>query len=682
MPKVYDLKSDVLLLPDRLRAQRLPLPNEVLPDGCYRLRWLGVGTERFEGSLRVHRLANGVPDVSGDLYEEDPGALPYQAGDEIPVYARDRYRYYLQFTRVSALPDHESGVELGFIRVQREPPKSLSGRAVWREDRAFFVNLRRVGDNSSYVGDVFEGTDYVASLHLVWVSRWLRAATIEIDHEQGSAVPVGNGDRIGWATLGASVDWQFTRLRPQQVIPARADAAPWTDAALHEAMLSWRDRDARLDQEWRYHLLCVGRLKDQERGLMYDVNASDSNVVREGAAIASNWVFPNTSEWGALGGKFFEEVPEAYFRTAVHEIGHAMGLFHDGSCQRFLMRPTDSLADDGKRSGHLFPANIDWTFDEADRLFLRHAPDPLVRPGGDMPPYSLTEGDSGKPWLPQHLQLSARPLQPEFPLGAPVRVELQLTLSPDSDGPACVPVDLSLVGPHVSGCVCRRDHRDGHSFRSLLMRCDRGELRELTPGASNSASLTLLRGREGALFPEPGDYTICVRLDWQDGDRRQRVWSTTTVTITEHRNQKHLDVAQRVLKEPDTLLALVLGGNHLKAGMAAIEAALKNPVLRPHYAWIEAKRRATLPSAGLRQLTAAALLIDVRTVLSQQEREKVEHMFETRLTRLQEWRLGRCLREHKPLTVTGQAMNQMFDALLRSLIVIGQWMVGRWAFRS
>lgn len=681
MTKVYRLGLPLLPL-DELRYGRPPLAKEVLPDGCYRLRWLGAGTKRFEGSLRVHRLASGVPDISGDLYEEDPDASPYQAGDEIPVYARSRYRHYLQFTRVSALPDHELGVELGFTRVQRVPPKSLSGRAVWREDRAFLVSLRRVGDNSSYVGDVFEGTDYVATLHVVWVSRWLRAATIEIDHEQGCPVPVGNGDRIGWATVGASVDWQFTRLRPQQMIPARADAAPWTDAALHEAMLSWRDQDARLDQEWRYHLLCVGRLKDQERGLMYDVNASDSNVVREGAAIASNWVFPRTPEWGSLGGKAFGTVPEAYFRTAVHEIGHAMGLFHDGECRCFLMRPTEELANEGRGSARPFPGNIDWTFDEADQLILRHAPDPLVRPGGDMPPYSLMMGDCGKPSRPKQLQLLARPLLAKFPLGAPVRVELQLTLLPEFDRSVKVPADLSLFGPHVGGSVRRCDRYDRRSFRPLMLRCNRGALRDLAPGDSNSTSLTLLRGREGALFPEPGDYTICVRLEWQDGDRRQRVWSTTTVTITEHRNQKHLDVAQRVLKEPDTLLALVLGGDHLKAGMAAIEAALTNPVLRPHYAWIEAKRRAALPSAGPRQLTAAALLIDVRTVLSQQEREKVEHMFETRLTRLQEWRLGRCLREHKPLTVMGQAMNQMFDALLRSLIVIGQWMVGRWAFRS
>ena len=682
MTKVYDLHSDVLLLPDRHRAQRRPLPKEVLPDGCYRLRWVGEGTERFEGTLRVHRPESGVPDVSGDLYAEDPAAPSYQAGDEIPVFARRDYRHYLKFTGVSALPTSEPGVELGFTRVRRGFVPSTSGRAVWHKDGDFSVCVRPRGDDGGYVGEVFAGAKRVATLHLVWVSRWLRAATIEIDHEQGIPVPVGNGDRVGWASLGASVDWQFTRLRPQQAISPKSGAGPWTDAELHNAMLASRDQDVLLDQEWRYHLLSVDRVEGDYPGLMYDVWASDSSAVREGAAIAANWRFPDIALWGDLRGKTFGSVPEAYFRTAVHEIGHAMSLFHDGIGRRTVMSPTETIAELGKDTECRFPANIDWTFDEADQLFLRHAPDPLVRPGGDMPPYSLSTGDRGKPWWPLQLQLSARPLLEKFPIGAPVRVQLQLTLSSEAVAPASVPADLGLYGPHVSGFVCRGDDRNGRSFRPLVLRGDGGASRRLAPGASVSDALTLLRGREGALFPEPGEYTVCVQLDWLDGDRRLKVWGKTTVIITEPRNKRHEDAAQCVLCEPDTLLALVLGGNHLKAGMAAIDAALKNPVLRPHYAWIEAKRRAALPSAGLRQLTAAALLIDARTVLSRQEREKVKRVLGDHLRGLRKWRLERCLREHKPASVMGQAMDRMFDALLRFLIVAWQWMKAARAVRS
>ncbi len=300
-----------------------------------------------------------------------------------------------------------------------------------------------------------------------------------------------------------------------------------------------------------------------------------------------------------------------------------------------------------------------------------------------MPSYDLDYGDDANPDPSNDLQLTVTPVLDTIPLGAPVRVELLLKHCGASGDEVLVPADIGLSGAHVRGEVFG-PYPDGksRSFRPLLIPGDGGKLQKLPLNSSVEGALTLLRGGEGALFPKPGKYEIEVALRWHDGKTPWIVVGKASVMVNPARSKADESAAESVRDARDLLLTLVIGGDHLREGIAAIKTAMKNRTLRPHYAGIEAKRRAALPGANLRQLTAAALLIDVRTVLSQQEREKVEHMFETRLTRLQEWRLGRCLREHKPLTVMGQAMNQMFDALLRSLIVIGQWMVGRWAFRS
>jgi hypothetical protein len=75
----------------------------------------------------------------------------------------------------------------------------------------------------------------------------------------------------------------------------------------------------------------------------------------------------------------------------------------------------------------------------------------------------------------------------------------------------------------------------------------------------------------------------------------------------------------KVLSTPDTLLTLVLGGDHVKDGIAAIHEALRNPVLRPHYAHIEAKRLATRFGKRKPDYKAAAELLDDAAVLSPAE---------------------------------------------------------------
>src|SRR5439155_10290908 len=54
-----------------------------------------------------------------------------------------------------------------------------------------------------------------------------------------------------------------------------------------------------------------------------------------------------TGRWGEATGKLLQEVPNAYLRVAVHEIGHAMDLAHNTKDNGF-MNTTDAIADASK----------------------------------------------------------------------------------------------------------------------------------------------------------------------------------------------------------------------------------------------------------------------------------------------------------------------------------------------
>jgi hypothetical protein len=104
-----------------------------------------------------------------------------------------------------------------------------------------------------------------------------------------------------------------------------------------------------------------------------------------------------------------------------------------------------------------------------------------------------------------------------------------------------------------------------------------------------------------------------------DNPRRARHALVRRITI-------HARAAAHVLSTPDALLTLVLGGDHLKDGVDAVKAALGNPVLRPHFAYIEAKRLCQGFFARQPELEQAAALLDGGTVLNASEARKAASM--------------------------------------------------------
>jgi hypothetical protein len=355
---------------------------------------------------------------------------------------------------------------------------------------------------------------------------------------------------------------------------------------------------------------------------MYDSAAVDVNsTAREGVGIACDWVYDQDEpSWGDLRGTRFGDDLPTYFRTAVHELGHAMGLYHNASDNGF-MNTTDVIARRA-HAGRPFPQNIRWAFHPDDEKRLRHMPDVWVRPGGiqfgeDYSVAPIAADDLVE--RPQGLRLEVRPVEDLLPLGAPARVDF--TLVNESTTPVLVPASLSLRGGAVRGKVID-PAGTVRTFLPLVPCIESQPLRALEPGERVSHSATVTHGPQGALFPSAGLHRIVVEVQWNDGGATRGLTGSATVLVSAATSPEQERAAYGILSTPDTMLAIAASAD-VGGGVAAIEQAASDPTLGPHYAWLDAKRtlrgRATTGEPYRRALERLA---DGDVVVSSAERRR------------------------------------------------------------
>lgn len=594
--------------------------------GCYLVRLEMIDPLRpasdmhYDGTLRIS-TADAMLAVSGDLYvhRNPSGAARTREpdpADGIPVFARTDYRFYMRGITLRAETQEPAALRLDF-----ELYAYQEGSGTWKDAGLRSATLQPVVDGAgepvagSYEGPVRSPSGEVSSrLMVTHVSASLRRAVVELDRVGRLERPLDNGVGTTWQTVFDLVGWDLTVEKGDSNV-SEPSGEFWSDAELHEAMLRQRRR-ADLDSEWRYHILCVRRIRSTDRGLMYDNGATDSNdVPREGVGIGTGWIAAE-SFWGPLVGRRFGEATSSYFRTALHEIGHAMGLQHN-TVDFGVMNTTDVLA--RRATQPAFPENALWNFAANDRHRLRHLPDPWVRPGGI--PFGQSFASAPLPDeaivdVPASLQLHVEPLLEVLPLGAPARVEFRL--SNRGKRSVEVPATLNVRGGAVRGRVID-PAGTARTFLPLISCIDAENTRTLKPKESVSHAITLLRGGSGALFPMPGVYRIVLDVTWSTGQGRATVSAETSVMITGPETHAHAVAAHRMLTVPNAMLTLVLGGDHLTDGVAAIQSALSCEQLSEHVAWIEAKRLAVPFFDRPARLEEAVDLLDDRTVMSQAE---------------------------------------------------------------
>ncbi len=615
----------------RSEQPQAPWPGRTrrLREGCYLLRYESTSRPHLDGTLRVHRQGNALV-ASGDLYVHALDNPDPAKG--IPIFPIRAHRLYLQVTEILEADIPSTGVTIAFTRWAL-----ASESLTWTNHGTFTATLRWAPAPDGYpdpaqylMGDVTHGDQTSAGTWTMgWVSDYLRRAVVEIDRTPFSELPIGSGDGVGWRTVFDQVGWDLTvEVSDDEV--AEASGEFWSDAECHAAMLE-RRAQTDLDAEWRYHLLCIRRHEAPrvERGVMYDELTGDANQVpREGCAVCSHWPIPDAEPWGLVRGMRFGLATKVYFRTAVHEISHAMGLRHPNHNDDGIMTPTDAMA--GRAVPPVqFPDNVVWSHSSRDQGRLRHFPDPVVRPGGirmllgaefDTVPVSGEE----MPPSSSALELVVVPVTETVPLGAPVRIDVEL-VNP-SDEPAQVPAVIGLKGGFTSGTVTD-DSLTAREFSSMIGCVDSHTLVALGAGERIRDSITLVRGARGPLFPNPGLHAVEVRIAWNVGDVPFEVSGSTLVDVTPAVDESHADAASKVFGTPDVLACLVVGGDHLHEGIEAIHTALRDPTLRSHFAYVEAKRvgeRFRDRQGDLRR--AAELLADQRCVMSAKERQKATVM--------------------------------------------------------
>lgn len=586
-----------------------PCQPGILRTGCYYIRYIppSVPTppeKHYEGTLRVQKTGTHIM-ASGDLYrrklfDRDSFCAPTESFSNgkhtIPVFPRNQYAFYFRLTRILEISNNgrSMAVHLESFHFEQKSHE-------WMISEPIRVELRYciTTDGTHYWdGDVKTDDGLLSGRFIMtWIAPFFRQAVLEIDKTKDAEFPreFPHDDKDGaarkkitWKNLFREVGWDIEVIESHQELDPKDNK--WRSPEIHDAMMRFRDSHD-LDSEWRYHLLTVGHFeRDKIFGIMYDESTKGNKIPREGAAVAYNTPCPNYIRYGDFRKKPFHTAGGAFFRTAVHEIGHAMMLRHPRNPrENHIMQITDNLAR-YPNVHERFPNNIKWCFSPKDHHLLCHLPDIAIRPGGlsfRNKLYAIPISERDEVLRADGLELEVNAQHDLVPIGAPIRINFKLkNVSGEKKE---VPGSLSIKTGGISGYVIEPTGTS-QDFSTIVHSIGDITTEKLEKNEEKIHSVTLLWGAKGPLFPSPGFYRIVIEVEWTVDGTRVQCCGSTGIMVSAPKDDKHARAALTVFSNPDILVTLAVGGDHMKEGNEIIEKAIENPTLKPHFNILKAKR--------------------------------------------------------------------------------------------
>lgn len=323
----------------------------------------------------------------------------------------------------------------------------------------------------------------------------------------------------------ARVGIQVTKTGGDSVIPIDGAGAntTWSDQEMHDAMQAhwsrWTDAP-----RWAVWVL-FARLHDQGKtlgGIMFD---DIGTAQRQGTSIFSDSFISQAPAGEANPGPWVERMK---FWTAMHEIGHSFNLAH--SWQKSLGTSWVPLTDEPSALSYMnypffYPGGVDaffaafeYGFSPDELLFLRHAPERLMKMGAE--PWFSNHGFEKDAFEqlraavtgPMELELRVH-REPRFEFLEPVVVELRLKNV--SSTPTVV--DGNALKDDGLAIVVAKDGGDSKRWLPFARYCMAPSPTVLQPGEAMYSSLFLSAGTGGWLISDPGTYTVYAATDTGEG---------------------------------------------------------------------------------------------------------------------------------------------------------------------
>ena len=272
-------------------------------------------------------------------------------------------------------------------------------------------------------------------------------------------------------------------------------------------------------------------------------------------------------------------------------IGHGFNQLHPPDEGRAndnsIMTQSGGVRTVIENAGGTYPDDINFAFNAHNRHHLIHAPDVVVRPGGEDFQFGHdgnfapeAQDDAKERGVGLRVVVSDGRLK----LGQPLVVKVEVVNG--GAKPVAVPAIFGTKLHNVS-IVVRRAGREERRLRSFVMICHEELYRDLAPGKAITWEEVVYWDRNGVVFPDPGPYTVSVEARWFESGQPLVAESSSDVWVDYPLNEKENAVAAALLND-EVGKYVALGGNavHLKRAVARIAEAKKAEPKHPALRWI------------------------------------------------------------------------------------------------